>query len=378
MITQKEKDELTAEIECFISSDFTSVDLVNFILGNDLAKKLLRKITYYEYDKELNYIDSADSYDIEYVLNKHHDEFYDPYYGSEDPITAFRLSKEDIEECETIEDLREYDNILSHLVVQLDEEPLEINLEEVLCKDNLDKLVCNRIDCRANQIYFFEEASNYFEFTFHYLYREGDGEWCCNSHECDVRKLDTIIDIDKYDNCCEAFEAYIAFFYNLFREEYCLNTASIEYISGSYLQYIKSSLGKSVYNGLNAIQQLRTFVGNRFLSCWCHLQEDKQKEIDELKGSWFDIMELHRETLDSVQRDGHKLISKMIKDAKSSEIWVANRYLHVISDCVTTVENRNEEIEQLKENVHELTVRLNYEKSKNEVLQLELKKKGNK
>lgn len=377
MIRQEDREDLLSELESFISSDFSSMDLVNFILDNKLAQDLLRKITYYEYDKELNYINSTDLSTIEFVLGKHHNEFYDPYYGSEDPLMSFRLTKEDIEGCETLDDLREFDNILSHLLDQLELEPLEVDKEELLCKENLEKLVKGKIDCSVDQIYFFEKVSDFFEFNFHYYFRDNNSSWCCKICECDVHEFDTIVDITKYDNICEAFEAYIAYFSNIFRNEYSQNITTTELGCSLFFKYINSSLENNVYNGLNAINQLREFVSKSFLFCWCHLQEDKLKEIDELKRSWLDTMEQHKSTLNSSQRDGYgyNSIVRTIKEAKASEIWSMNKCFHTITDLVAAIEKENKEIEQLREKIHELNVHLKYERSKNEVLEFELMKK---
>ena len=228
MIKQEDKEDLLAEIESLITSNFSSEDLVNFILETPLAQKLLRKITFYDYDKELNCINSGDLCDIMDLINTNHMEFYDPLYGSYDTVSSFRLSKADLEDCESIEELREYDNILSHLLEQLDNEPIEIELKDILCKENLEKLVKGKIDCSADQIYYFEKVTDYTEFNFYHYYRENNGSWSCNKCECDVREFDTIVDITKYDNICEAFDAYIAYFYNLFRDEFSQNTITIE------------------------------------------------------------------------------------------------------------------------------------------------------
>lgn len=122
MFTKEERKSLLNSLAKFIESDFEPIDVVNYIKSNYLAQYALRNYDCCDYSEELDYIDSHSDCDIESILGYSSIEFYDSEYGNSDPLPSFRLSSSDFEERLTMENLGEYDNILSHILYMVEDD----------------------------------------------------------------------------------------------------------------------------------------------------------------------------------------------------------------------------------------------------------------
>lgn len=122
----------------------------------------------------------------------------------------------------------------------------------ILSRDRLELLTVGELDFPASQIYYFEAGEDKYSFYFAHYYRRNG--WDSNAFkEFSVYDFDT--EIDDVENCdCErAFEKYISVFANMY-QNCCYG--------------IPDTLNNEVYNGENAIKQLREYVENVFKEVW--------------------------------------------------------------------------------------------------------------
>ena len=116
-----------------IDSDYTTLDFLRFVQNNYEAQTIIAQ--HYDEDdvrKVVCFLESHDDCEIESVLNTDPTEYYDPDYGSLDPLSGYRIEdKKDIEDFS--EYLQESDDPLIWIAraIEEDKEELESNLEEM-------------------------------------------------------------------------------------------------------------------------------------------------------------------------------------------------------------------------------------------------------
>ena len=115
MLSQRFKDDFLE----LINSDYTALDFILFLKDNDVAQKIISE--YCDIDQAVRFIGSHDESEIKKVLDIPHHEFYDPDFGSMDPLTGFRVrNKKNIENFE--EYLQEGDDPLLWIKRAIDDE----------------------------------------------------------------------------------------------------------------------------------------------------------------------------------------------------------------------------------------------------------------
>lgn len=120
MLSQRFKDDFLE----LINSDYTALDFILFLKDNDVAQKIISE--YCDIDQAVRFIGSHDESEIKKVLDTPHHEFYDPDFGSMDPLTAFRIrNKKDIENFE--EYLQEGDDPLLWIKRAIDDDKDDTN-----------------------------------------------------------------------------------------------------------------------------------------------------------------------------------------------------------------------------------------------------------
>ena len=130
MLSLKTKNEFLQ----LINSNYTCLDFLRFVQDNYEAQTIISR--YYDEDyvrKLVWFLESHDDCEIESILNTNHTEYYDPDYGSSDPLSGYRIgNKKDVEDFS--EYLKEGDDPLIWIAraIEEDKEELESNLEEML------------------------------------------------------------------------------------------------------------------------------------------------------------------------------------------------------------------------------------------------------
>lgn len=120
----------------------------------------------------------------------------------------------------------------------------------ILNRESLRKLTLGELDFQASQIYYFEPGSVDGEFYFVHCYRLAVGGWDCNAFDkFSIYELADVIDVDEFDNCKDALEAYINHFSNLF-----------------IAHLVDEQSFNDVYNGVEAIAQLRKYLEDNYES----------------------------------------------------------------------------------------------------------------
>lgn len=117
-----------------INSNYTSLDFLRFVQDNYEAQTIIAQ-RYDEDDvrKVVWFLESHDDCEIESIIAADHSEYYDPDYGSLDPLSGWRVpNKKEIEDFEDY--LQEGDDPLTWILMAIegDKEQLENNLEEML------------------------------------------------------------------------------------------------------------------------------------------------------------------------------------------------------------------------------------------------------
>lgn len=248
---QEEKDEFIESVLRFVKSDFTPIDVARFVKRDSLAFSLLKRFDGgVDYNEELEFLKNHSIEDIEALLDVSHSEYYDSEYGSLDSLPSFRLTKECFAECVTIDDVRETDNIISHMLSQLDKELITIPMEKMLNEEYIERLG-KSYDCEANQIYYFKKISES-QCCFLHCYRvEGDC-W-----ELDKNNID-ISDYKQFrlwlyvgSEYCVDVDSVVKEFYHCFEGKYIECQKQYDY---------KSKFSEVVFNGEDALKQLMEFV----------------------------------------------------------------------------------------------------------------------
>lgn len=350
MITQEEKEQFLKEFDRLIKSDFTPFDVACFIKYNDLAKELLRKYDCCDYNVALDTLYSLDESIIKEKLDVSHLDYFNTLFGSKDPMIAFCVSKDDLGDCKTYDDIHECDNILSHLLDQLGEESIEINLNDVLSRENLEKLTYGEIDVPAAQIYYFEKKGEQGEFYFEHCYRNGGG-WDCDAFsEYDINNFDREIEIDEYDNWKDAFNAYIDYFANKYKY----------YCKGS-----PDTLDKEVYNGEEAVAELRATFEPVFEEVW-------KRKLQEVFGNIDKEAEIERNRLYFLLKDYPQILALSIFRDKeyfdlsfgSAGAGTLRAVFSIIKNLAYEIEKKDMCIEQYKEENERLKAYLQLERAK--------------
>lgn len=245
MLTQSEKNEFLKKLRRLVESNFTGVDVCSFVRENKTAQYLLGKVSFTEYERQIDFIVNHDDCEIEEILKTHHMDYHDSDYGSLDPLIEFRINKTDYEDDDenenlSFENLEEHDNVLSHMLLMLNEEDTEIPLSEILNRDNLIKLVDGGYDCQANQIYYFEKLE-FGKFMFTHYFRDKNG-WDSCEYKMDFSKPKEFVEryFQGYSNPTEAECCFYYKMENAYRE---------------FLDKVDSYLPlyKAVYNGVEAM-----------------------------------------------------------------------------------------------------------------------------
>ena len=96
MLSLKTKNEFLQ----LINSNYTCLDFLRFVQDNYEAQTIISR--YYDEDyvrKLVWFLESHDDCEIESILNTNHTEYYDPDYGSSDPLSGYRIgNKKDVED----------------------------------------------------------------------------------------------------------------------------------------------------------------------------------------------------------------------------------------------------------------------------------------
>jgi len=362
MITQEEKRQFINELFELVRSNFTSYDLVCYIKNNELAQELLRKCDFCDYEEELDNLLKFDDSTIKTILDTPHIEYYDPEYGSMDPLMSFRVSKAEMDGCNTYDDIRECDNILSHLLDQLEAEPIEMDLKDILNRENLEKLSYGEIDCNASQIYYFEPiGSTSGDFYFAHFYRDSGG-WDSNAFkEFNINDFDKIIDTDDYNNSHDTFEALIAHFSNLYRE-HCIG--------------IPGSIEQEVFNGVEAIARMRDNFEVVFEYVWNRRMKEKYEQLKKDKKNLYSLIEKHSIVKTILGYRDEFVFECDFANAGFDEMWLVRKYCETVNLLAIEIEQREKCIEQYQKQVDKLSKNLQIEQARNKSLKAkeELKK----
>ena len=350
MITQEIKDNFIQNLKALVKSNFTALDVCCFIRDNDMAQYLLRKFPLCEYDEQLNYLECRSDEEIEYVLNTPHSQYYDPDYGSSDPLCGLRIPSKDEYEKEgesfLFENLIDYDNVLSHMLFVIENEDVEIPRSEILCRSSLEKLVGGGYDFRARHIYYFETIE-YNSYCFWHCWKS-DAGWDYNKWKMDFNDFEGIA------------REYFAGYDNV-RDIECHFYYDIETAYMEELNWIEADLplSKAVFNGTEAITQLKQSTRHRLLSMAkayvnnirIKSQKNHQQILDAIKYcdaalSLFDIpidvIADHLEIENPAQKDRYKdvlttdkfrSIDKTLKE-KDAEIISLKKKLNIILDTI--------------------------------------------
>lgn len=348
MMTQEEKNEFLQEFDRFMKSDFTSFDLACFIKYDKIAQYLLSEFACYNYKDELENLSMFDESTIKSILNTPHMEYYDPLYGSSDPLISFRISKADMADC-NMKDLHEYDNILSHLIDQLDKEPTKIDLKDVLNRENLEKLKYGEIDVPASQIYYFERKGDQGGFYFEHYFCNGG--WDRNAFpEYDINDFDQRIEIDRYDDWREAFDAYVETFANMY----------MNHCSG-----IPDTLDNEVFNGVEAVARLRATFEPVFEEVWKRkrqeLNEKGGKEAEEERNRLYYMLANHPQVLTLPYFRDKKSFDFAFGSADAATLRLI---FDIVKDLALEIEKRDRYIEQYQKEVETLNKYLRLERAK--------------
>lgn len=216
-MTKQEKEDLQDEITNILSGKFDGMDAVRLIRNNPHAERLLKKCSFCDYDEELRFIEEHDDCEIRTVLETPHSEYYDPDYGSLDPLCGFRVHSTKV--IQDPHEIYEYDNLFTHILTMLEEEIIEIPKEEVLTRENLEMLLNGEADCKVDHIYFFDKTG---ESSFHweYYFHNTNGEWDSMDVDVDFTDIEGICDIFNFRSTTPGDIANE--FYNYFRNYYTM------------------------------------------------------------------------------------------------------------------------------------------------------------
>lgn len=341
MIKYFDKKRFLRQFNEFYKSNFTSFDLACFISQSPLAQFLLGKSKLHDYSKELDFLTSNDLSKVEAILDTPHIRFFDPLKGSKDPLVSFRVSKADMAKCKIREDIIECDNILGHLLRQLEAEPITCELKDILYVPVLEKLTTGEYDnANVSQIYYFKKTTDSGSFFFGHYYRNGD-RWERNAFPDHlINDFDKEIDIDKYDSWREAYDAYIATFVNMYKD---------------HCKGIPGTLGVEVYNGMEAISQLRATYVHDFEEIWKRKRQaiidNGGREAEEERSRLYFMLKDHPQVLTLPCFRSKESFDLAFRSADASTL---RTLFDIIKDLAFEIEKRDKCIEQYKKECERL------------------------
>ena len=247
------------------------------------------------------------------------------------------------------------------MLSQLEQEPIQCELKDILSKEKLESLEDGIFDCDASQIYYFEPGKDNFNFYFAHYYRDNYGSWDSNAFkDFNIYDFDKDVYLTESFDYDDAFDAYIRKFANMYQD--CC--------SG-----IPDTLNKEVFNGENAIEQLREYVKRVFPEVWNWKQQELIKIEEKEKKEVFSLLQQNPAALKYLHI---KDMSDFENDARHfgySDLYLLKQHYGEIIALTSEIEKRDKAIEQYQKQVDELNAYLDLERSKNKVLELELKKR---
>jgi len=209
----------------------------------------------------------------------------------------------------------------------------ENDLKNILSRENLEKLFYGEFDVPASQIYYFEKKGNHGEFYFEHYFRNGG--WDRSTFpEYDINDFDQRIEIDRYDDWREAFDAYIETFANMY----------MTHCSG-----IPDTLDNEVFNGVEAISQLRTTFKPVFEDVWKRKHQEMiekgDKEAEEERERLYLMLANHP----------HVLTLPYFRDKESFDLTFGSAdasmlrlVFDIVKDLAFEIEKRDKYIEQYR------------------------------
>ena len=237
---------------------------------------------------------------------------------------------------------------------------MDFDLKDVLNRGNLEKLLRGELDVPAAQIYYFEKKNELGEFYFEHYYRNGSG-WDCNFFsDYDINEFDQEIEIDRYDDCSEAFDAYINRFANMYK---------------MHCDGYPDTLVNEVFNGEESIAQLREAFEPIFEEVWnrkrMEIFDKEQKELEEERNRLYSMIEKYPQ----IQK--LPCFQDKLSFDRTFQFFSDVSTLHIVFDIVKDlaieIEKRDLYIEQYQEENKRLNALVLLERAKQKIAEKEIK-----
>lgn len=229
-----------------IKSDYTNLDFLRFVQGRGEAQNIIEN-HYDDVHKVMSFLDEHSDSEIETILNTDHTEYYDPDYGTLDPLCGWRIyEKKEIDDLENY--LNRGDDPLTWIwrAIEDDKDQLEEDLEDVFDFINgIPSVFGIRIGANARRAWM-ETIKPTFPGVFH------DGfpiRFSSLTIDCECEKDETVTSFSLYIpfDCCT--QEFIQDFYEYVSDAfpYQWRTANYTYDTDDKLSAVNIELRNGLY-----------------------------------------------------------------------------------------------------------------------------------